>query len=76
MACRYWCGECDFRTPWLSRPTGEAELVRHYRKDHVGVPPDGHEELRWSRQALACGCLPAAIAVTALLAFVVLRGRL
>ncbi|MEY9877229.1 hypothetical protein ABH931_006753 [Streptacidiphilus sp. MAP12-33] len=76
MACRYWCGECDFRTPWLSRALGEEELVRHYHRDHRGIAPEGHVEAgRWPLD-LACGCLVAAAAAAALLLIATALGRL
>ncbi|TWG00734.1 hypothetical protein [Kitasatospora viridis] len=44
MADRYWCGECGFRTPWLTRAEGARRLLDHHRARHPGVPPTGHLE--------------------------------
>jgi hypothetical protein len=44
MAYRFWCGECGFKTPWLSESQGAERQLSHYEKQHPGIPPGGHVE--------------------------------
>ncbi|MDH6128236.1 hypothetical protein [Kitasatospora sp. GP82] len=57
MAYRYWCGECGFKTPWLSRPQGEQQQIHHYAKRHPGIPPGGHVEINRRKPDRRPGCL-------------------
>ncbi|MGW2180875.1 hypothetical protein ACWCXX_22840 [Streptomyces sp. NPDC001732] len=44
MSYRFWCGECGFKTPWLSESQGEKRQLEHYEKQHPGILPGGHVE--------------------------------
>ncbi|MEV0537099.1 hypothetical protein [Kitasatospora sp. NPDC050463] len=68
MAYRYWCGECGFRTAWLSGSEGDRQQIEHYAKRHPGTPPGGHVEVGRIPDG-CCGCLlVAAIALLLLVA--------
>lgn len=43
---RYWCGECYYRTPWLSEAESAEQQVEHYTAQHPGIPADGRVEVR------------------------------
>ncbi|WP_433544328.1 hypothetical protein ACQPZG_03870 (plasmid) [Streptomyces sp. CA-294286] len=43
---RYWCGECTFKTPWLTEPEGLRRQIEHYAGRHPGTPPGGQVETR------------------------------
>jgi predicted RNA-binding Zn-ribbon protein involved in translation (DUF1610 family) len=45
VAYRYWCGECGFKTPWLSRSEGEQRQIEHYAKHHPAIDPGGQVEV-------------------------------
>ncbi|MCG3752182.1 hypothetical protein FKO37_16985 [Amycolatopsis sp. Poz14] len=53
---RYWCGECGYRTPWLTQSQSAEQRARHYARCHPGVPPRGQAERRRSNSGGA-GCL-------------------
>ncbi|GAA1030685.1 MULTISPECIES: hypothetical protein [Amycolatopsis] len=53
---RYWCGECGYRTPWLTRAGSAEQRTRHYAECHPGVPPRGQAERRRSASG-GVGCL-------------------
>lgn len=38
MAYRHWCGECSYKTAWLSESQSEEQQIQHYAKQHPGVP--------------------------------------
>ncbi|GAA2228353.1 hypothetical protein [Kitasatospora sp. NPDC001175] len=57
MAYRYWCGECSFKTPWLTESQGEQQQIEHYAKRHPGVPPGGHVEVDRRNPVGGRGCL-------------------
>ncbi|GCE01002.1 hypothetical protein [Embleya hyalina] len=44
MAYRYWCGECGFKTPWLTESEGRERQIEHYTRRHPGIPPGGQVE--------------------------------
>ncbi|AUG75044.1 hypothetical protein CFP65_0058 [Kitasatospora sp. MMS16-BH015] len=44
MAYRYWCGECGFKTPWLTEPQGRQAQIDHYTRNHPDTPPGGDVE--------------------------------
>ncbi|MFD2468845.1 hypothetical protein [Amycolatopsis silviterrae] len=51
---RYWCGECGYRTPWLTRSQAAEERARHYAECHPGVPPVGQAERRPAGGGAGC----------------------
>jgi hypothetical protein len=57
MAYRYWCGECGYRTPWLSESQGEELQIEHYIRRHPGVPPGGTVEVNRRNPDGGHGCL-------------------
>jgi hypothetical protein len=59
VAYRYWCGECGFRTPWLTRSDAERRQLDHYAARHPGVEPGGHVEVSRRRRGGRRGCLMA-----------------
>jgi len=68
MAYRYWCGECSFKTAWLSESQGEQQQLGHYAKQHPGIPPGGHVEVNRKNPGGGIGCFQAmAIAVLLLI---------
>ncbi|MER8185238.1 hypothetical protein [Kitasatospora sp. NPDC094015] len=44
MAYRYWCGECGFKTAWLTESQGADQQIEHYAKHHPGILPGGQVE--------------------------------
>jgi hypothetical protein len=67
MAYRYWCGECGFKTPWLSEAQGEQQQIEHYTKRHPGIPPGGHVEVNRRNPNGDGGCLRMTTMVVLLL---------
>lgn len=59
MAYRYWCGECSFKTPWLSESQGEQQQEEHYARRHRGTPPGGHVEVNRKSPGGGLGCAQA-----------------
>lgn len=57
MAYRHWCGECGFKTAWLSEPRGKEMQFQHYIKRHPGVPPGGSVEIHRGRHGGILCCL-------------------
>jgi hypothetical protein len=53
---RYWCGECSYRTPWLTESEGAAWQTRHYARRHVPTPPGGRVEVR-AKRSEGGGCV-------------------
>jgi hypothetical protein len=53
---RYWCGECRYRTPWLTESEGADSQLRHYAQRHSGIEPGGRVEVRTGSGGGA-GCL-------------------
>ena len=53
---RYWCGECHYRTTWLTESQGAEQQLRHYVKSHPGIEPGGHVEIR-KRSGGGLGCV-------------------
>ncbi|WP_335937548.1 hypothetical protein [Streptomyces sp. PTD5-9] len=56
MAYRFWCGECGFKTPWVSESEGEQRQVDHYTRNHPGIPPGGHVEANRKNPESGGGC--------------------
>lgn len=67
MAYRYWCGECGFKTPWLSESQVEKQQFEHYVKKHPGIDPGGHVEVNRTNPNGGLGCLQAVGIVVLLL---------
>ncbi|GAA2153235.1 hypothetical protein GCM10009760_50720 [Kitasatospora kazusensis] len=59
MAFRYWCGECGFKTPWLTQSQGERHQIEHYAKHHPGIPAGGHVEANRKNPNGGHGCAEA-----------------
>lgn len=57
MAYRCWCGECAFRTPWLSESQAETRQIQHYAERHPGLEPGGHVEVSRRSPNGGTGCL-------------------
>ncbi|WP_434591447.1 hypothetical protein [Streptomyces sp. A5-4] len=57
MAYRHWCGECGYKTAWLSEPRGEELQFQHYIKQHPGIPPGGSVEVNRGKPNGVLGCL-------------------
>lgn len=55
--CRRWCGECRYRTPWLSEYAGADRQWQHYARRHPGSTPGGRVEYRRARPYEGLGCL-------------------
>ncbi|MEU2630093.1 hypothetical protein [Kitasatospora sp. NPDC007106] len=70
MAHRYWCGECSFKTPWLSTAEGERQQIAHYAAKHPGTPPGGQVEHRRGGSRAGRGYLRLAAVALVLLAVV------
>ncbi|MCP2164815.1 hypothetical protein [Goodfellowiella coeruleoviolacea] len=51
---RYWCGECHYRTPWLTESQGAERQIDHYAQRHPGVPPGGRVEVRQADSGYGC----------------------
>ncbi|MFJ5881451.1 hypothetical protein [Kitasatospora cineracea] len=73
MAYRYWCGECDHRTPWLDQPRAAQQLLQHYARHHPAAPPGGRIETTRRTPGTGPGCLAALAALALLLAFAAAR---
>lgn len=60
MAYRLWCGECSFKTGWVTQSQGEEQQIQHYAKHHPGIPPGGSIETKHSEPSGGggLGCLP------------------
>ncbi|MDH6579162.1 hypothetical protein [Kitasatospora sp. MAP5-34] len=67
MGYRYWCGECSFKTPWLSEAQGGQQQIEHYARKHPGIPPGGHVEVTRRNPNGGHGCLQLAALVLLLL---------
>lgn len=65
--CRCWCGECSYRTPWLTEMSSAWQLAQHYAEQHPDVEPSGRAEFRENKREGA-GCV-AALAILFLLLF-------
>jgi hypothetical protein len=66
---RYWCGECDYRTPWLSESNGAGQQEEHYARRHPGIVPGGQvESERKKREGGGCLLVVAALFLVLLLA--------
>ncbi|MGW4061528.1 hypothetical protein ACWEGE_24825 [Amycolatopsis sp. NPDC004747] len=66
---RYWCGECSYRTPWLTESEGAARQTRHYAQRHARTPPGGRVEVRAKRgEGGGCVWLVAVLFLVLLLA--------
>jgi hypothetical protein len=53
---RYWCGECGYRTSWLSESHGAAQQEAHYTRRHPAIISGGRVEVRGKRRD-GGGCL-------------------
>ncbi|MGW4248066.1 hypothetical protein [Nocardia sp. NPDC004722] len=40
------CGECGFRSGWMTESQAEASSAQHYRSRHPNVPPGGTMQIR------------------------------
>jgi len=67
---RYWCGECRYRTSWLTESQGAEQQERHYTERHPGLLPGGRVEVD-PRKGGGGGC----IAVVGVLLLLVLFAR-
>ncbi|MEU6279937.1 hypothetical protein [Streptomyces sp. NPDC047028] len=67
MRYRYWCGECGFRTAWLTQADGERQQIEHYAGKHPGTPPGGHVESARRNPDGGPGCLHLLAVVVLLL---------
>lgn len=56
-ACRYRCGECRYRTPWLGESAAADRRWLHYARRHPDVDPRGQVEYRNGRSREGIGCL-------------------
>ncbi|WP_354644327.1 hypothetical protein [Kitasatospora camelliae] len=56
MAYRYRCGECGFKTGWLSESQGEQQQMEHYSKRHPGLLPGGLVETNHKDPSGGFGC--------------------
>ncbi|MDQ7803019.1 hypothetical protein Q5425_04715 [Amycolatopsis sp. A133] len=66
---RYWCGECSYRTPWLTESGGAATQARHYAQRHARTMPGGRVEVRAKRtEGGGCVWLVAVLFLVLLLA--------
>ncbi|AEW99584.1 hypothetical protein [Streptantibioticus cattleyicolor] len=71
MAYRYWCGECGYKTPWVTESEGVELQIEHYAKRHPGIPPGGHVEADRRRPGGGVACLQAVFVIVLLLSFAV-----
>lgn len=62
---RCWCGECSYRTPWLTEPRSAGQLAQHYAEQHPEAEPGGRAEYRENKREGA-GCV-AVLAILFLL---------
>ncbi|MFJ8444347.1 hypothetical protein [Kitasatospora griseola] len=67
MDYRYWCGECDHRTPWLDQPQATQQHLDHYAGHHPAAPPAGQYETTRHAPDTGLGCLTAVAALFLLL---------
>lgn len=67
MAYRFWCGECGFKTPWLSESEGGQRQLDNYMTQHPGIPPGGHVEANRKNPEGIGGCLQAVAVIIVLL---------
>jgi hypothetical protein len=58
MAYRHWCGECGYKTAWLSESQSEEQQIQHYATHHPGIPPGGSVEVNGKDPSGDIGCLP------------------
>jgi len=55
---RYWCGECGYRTAWVTESDGAGAQEIHYASKHPGIVPGGRVESNHGRKSGgAAGCL-------------------
>jgi len=55
--CRRLCGQCRYRTPWLSESAAADRQWQHYVRRHPEMTPGGRMEYRTSRSYEGLGCL-------------------
>jgi hypothetical protein len=66
---RYWCGECHYRTSWLTESQGADQQDRHYAQRHPGLVAGGRVEVRRdSGSGLGCLALVGLLFVVLLFA--------
>ncbi|ASU84471.1 hypothetical protein CDO52_18170 [Nocardiopsis gilva YIM 90087] len=60
MAYRYRCGECTFKTGWITESEAEDRAVAHYADHHPQLIPGGMVEFNAEkRDSHGClGCIP------------------
>lgn len=56
MAYRYWCGECGFKTGWITESQVEQQQTEHYSRKHPIVFPGGHVEMNRKNPDGGVGC--------------------
>jgi hypothetical protein len=54
---RYWCGECNYHTLWLTESQGAGAQETHYAQRHPDIPPGGRVEVRQKSGGGGGGCL-------------------
>ncbi|MER7013355.1 hypothetical protein ABT324_18210 [Saccharopolyspora sp. NPDC000359] len=54
--CRCWCGECSYRTAWLSEEESAEQQARHFAEHHPGVAPSHRVEFR-AKKHEGAGCV-------------------
>ncbi|MFF4104394.1 hypothetical protein [Streptomyces sp. NPDC001903] len=70
MANRFWCGECNFKTPWVDASEGRRRQIEHYARKHPGTCPAGQIETRRRGPGRRTGCLLLAAGALVLLGMV------
>jgi hypothetical protein len=66
---RYWCGECHYRTSWLTESEGVEQQLQHYARRHPSVEPGGRVEVRQgSNNGIGCLTLVGILFLLLLLA--------
>ncbi|MFD3698041.1 hypothetical protein ACFWUZ_18135 [Streptomyces sp. NPDC058646] len=70
MTNRFWCGECNFKTPWGDHSEGLRRQIEHYARKHPGTSPAGQVETRRRGPGTRSGCLLLAAGALILLTVV------
>ncbi|MEU0936759.1 hypothetical protein [Embleya sp. NPDC005971] len=74
MAYRYWCGECGFKTSWLTESQGAQQQIEHYAHRHPGIVPGGQVEAN-GKNPNGMGCAQVVGLVVLLLFLVAVFNR-
>ena len=75
MTNRFWCGECDFKTPWVAEGEGLRRQAEHYARKPPGTRPVGQVETRRRVPVTRQGCLLLAAGALVLLTVVAVWRR-